>query len=125
MPLFSHFLGRTEMVRFVRFSVTGILNTAVDFSVFMGLSYLGVPLLVSQAFGYAAGMLNSFLVNRSWTFGSREPVVGRQMVRFVFFNLGLLALSMALLQGLVVGLGFSRFLGKFITVGLILALSFP
>jgi putative flippase GtrA len=79
---------------------------------------LGAPLLTRTDFGYAAGMLNSYLVNRSWTFGSREPVVGRQMVRFVLSKLGLLVLSMALLQGLVVGLGLTRFVGKIITVGL-------
>lgn len=124
MPFDWRFLNRTEMVRFVRFSITGLLNTAVDFSLFMILSYFGVWLLVAQAVGYTGGMLNSYLVNRSWTFGSREPIVGRQLVRFVFSNLIQLVLSMFLLQGLVVGMGLSKLVGKLLTVGFILTLSF-
>ena len=124
MPFDWRFLNRTEMVRFVRFSITGLLNTAVDFSLFMILSYFGVWLLVAQAVGYTGGMLNSYLVNRSWTFGSREPIVGRQLVRFVFSNLIQLVLSMFLLQWLVVDIGFSKLVGKVLTVGFIVTLSF-
>jgi putative flippase GtrA len=124
VPFDLRFLNRAEMVRFVRFSITGLLNTAVDFSLFMILSYFGVWLLVAQAVGYTGGMLNSFLINRSWTFGSREPIVGRQLVRFVFSNIIQLVLSMFLLQGLVVGMGLSKLIGKVLTIGFIVTLSF-
>ena len=53
---------------FLKFSVVGAANTLVDFAVYTVLYLLGVPFRVAQVFSYAAGTLNSYILNKSWTF---------------------------------------------------------
>jgi putative flippase GtrA len=55
-----------------RFAVVGALNTVVDYGLFNLLGYgLHMHLVVAQAIGVAAGIANSFLWNKMWTFRSR------------------------------------------------------
>ena len=91
-----------EARRFLKFGITGVGNTLVDFCVFTVLSYIGVSAYVSQVLSYSAGMLNSYVVNRSWTFRSRGAFFGPQMRRFIAVNLSLLLLSLVVLR---VGMG--------------------
>jgi putative flippase GtrA len=56
----------------VRFGLVGVLNTGLDFLVFVLLFYgLAWPLLVANSLGYLAGLANSYLLNSRWTFGDR------------------------------------------------------
>jgi putative flippase GtrA len=103
-----------QVTQFVRFLVVGCLNVAVTFAVFwlcyrwlplgslfvavtggadgrvaLALSRLGVGAIdaaVANAVGYVAGMVNSFVLNKLWTFeaGGRTA---RQLQRFVALNL--------------------------------------
>ncbi|WP_353858072.1 GtrA family protein [Azospirillum formosense] len=88
----------------LRFAVVGLLNTAVDFGVFLALlSLAGAPVLVANAAGFSAGTLCSFLVNRSWTFRVRreEAPMARRLPLFLAFNIVGLGLS-TLVVGLLV-----------------------
>ena len=81
---------------FMRFCLVGVVNTGVDFTVFAVLSNLGVLLLVAQCVSYACGVLNSFLLNRTWTFKGHGQSHG-QLIRFVALNLGTLTITYGLL----------------------------
>jgi putative flippase GtrA len=116
---------RAELGRFVRFALTGVLNTAVDFAVFTVLTYLlGAGTYISQAIAYSAGILNSYLVNRSWTFQSRENFWSRQMVRFILVNLALLLVSVIVIWFLFEQLGLPKLLAKIMATGVTVVLGF-
>jgi len=83
-------------LEFMRFCLVGAVNTAVDFSVFTVLTNMGVLLLVAQCVSYTCGVLNSFLLNRKWTFKGRGQSSG-QLIRFFTLNLGTLAITYGLL----------------------------
>ncbi|MBP2295620.1 GtrA family protein [Azospirillum rugosum] len=88
----------------VRFALVGLLNTGVDFAVFLALMAVpGTPVLLANACGYGVGVLSSFLLNRSWTFRVRrdEAPLARRLPVFLAFNLVGLALS-SLVVGLLV-----------------------
>ncbi|MDQ7097163.1 GtrA family protein [Desulfosporosinus sp. PR] len=85
-------------LEFFRFCVVGGINTGIDFGVFALLFAWGVPLLPAHTFSYCCGILNSFWLNRKWTFrktakGSspaeakptNQPI--RQMLQFTVLNL--------------------------------------
>jgi putative flippase GtrA len=110
--------------QFVRFLVVGCLNVAVTFTVFVlcyrwlhvggvlveltggsgsalarALSALGVGSIdaaVANAVGYVAGMVNSFVLNKLWTFEAAGHT-SRQLRRFVALNLVSLAVSTAIM----------------------------
>ena len=57
----------------LRFLLVGLVNTAVGYSVVMGAHYaLGASPLVANACGYLVGGAVSYLLNRTFTFGSRR-----------------------------------------------------
>lgn len=84
----------------MKFGIVGLLNTAVDFTVFALLTAGGVPVLPAQWISYACGTLNSYLWNRNWTFRDKNGRVRRQLIRFVLVNLAALTVATALLKWL-------------------------
>ncbi len=113
-----------ELGRFVRFGVTGAANTLVDFLVFTVLSYMGLGPYVSQVLSYSAGILNSYVINRSWTFASRERFFSAQLRRFLIANVSLLVLSVGLLRLGIEALGLPRLAAKAAATALIMVLGF-
>ncbi len=84
----------------VAFALVGLMNTAIDFLVFsLFLLLFHLPAEVAQIFGYCAGTLNSFLVNRRITFRSRgSDRLARQMLRYLLSCLIALGLSILFLS---------------------------
>ena len=75
----------------VRFGFVGVANTMVTLGVFALLAATGAPGPAASAVAFCAGSVNSFLLNRRWTF-SGIPLGRGGAVRF------------ALIQGLGAGL---------------------
>ncbi len=55
-------------MRFVRFLVVGVLNSAIGLALIYAAMAIGADYRVANAIGYAGGILISFVVNRGWTF---------------------------------------------------------
>lgn len=109
------------MKQLIRFSIVGCMNFAISYSVFLfsyrycpfsalahnqgllganlaaGMRLLDIPSIdgaVANLLGFAAGMVNSFLWNRFWTFQSPGET-RRQAGRFIVTNLACLLVSTA------------------------------
>lgn len=84
--------------QFIKFNVVGIMNTAVDFGVFMILNrYLGLIYAVSQVISYSCGMVNSYFLNKFWTFQKREDFTAIEVTKFILVNLCSLGISLLVL----------------------------
>ncbi|MBQ2752008.1 MAG: GtrA family protein [Oscillospiraceae bacterium] len=113
-----------EFFKLVKFGITGVMNTLVDFAVFLLLTHIGVAIYFAQVVSYSCGILNSYIVNRSWTFKSKGKFLGPQMVRFIAVNLSLLLLSLVLLWVFTEQLGFIKILAKLCSTVLIMVIGF-
>ena len=85
-----------ELGRITKFAVVGAINTAIDFSVFVFLLYQGgFSIIVSNTVAYCVGIINSFLMNKYWTFSDskRNGHPLQQFPLFVALNLIGLGLS--------------------------------
>ena len=80
------FNNKHTSIQFLRFCTVGAGNTAVDFTTFFLLTLAGVPYLLAQVFSYSAGMVNSFFVNRKWTFGVARKTNVSEIVKFIIVN---------------------------------------
>jgi putative flippase GtrA len=92
----------------VRFAIVGVANTVVDVTIFWILqSLLDVPYLLANVVSYSAGTLNSFVLNKTWTFSETrdEGSLSRQLPIFVVVNLFSLALSSVVLAALAQPIG--------------------
>lgn len=108
---------------FFRFCLVGVMNTGVDFAVFTLLSVGSIPLIAAQIVSYSCGVLNSFLMNRTWTF-KRTDRSTIQFIRFVSLSL----LTMAVTYGLMIEFHnqwqWPLLLSKFVATGLSLGINF-
>lgn len=81
----------------IKFGIVGCINTAVDFITFtLLLSALGMDKLVCQVGGYSMGIINSFVLNKLWTFNDKKEKTNTaaQFVKFVIINLISLGISL-------------------------------
>ncbi len=58
--------------QFIRFGIVGVINTLITISIIFILSNVyNVHYIISNIIGYIAGFMNSFLMNKFWTFQSK------------------------------------------------------
>lgn len=94
--------GDGPMVQFLKFAVVGVLNSAIQYLVFLFLySFTGTQYLLASIIGYVAGMTNSYILNRKWTFESRNQKLLTELSRFVAVNFVSLGVNLGLLYLLV------------------------
>lgn len=86
--------NKESQKRLIRFCVVGGANTLIDFGVFIGLHFgLGAGVMTAHVAGAFLAIVNSYLLNKFWTFGDTTPHNARQISRFVGISLTGLALS--------------------------------
>ena len=111
--------------QFVIYACVGVVNTAVHFGVFMLLlRVFDVPVLAASTVGYAAGVANSYFMNRLWTFAVTTRVNGLEFGRFVLVNLVALALNLVVLQYLTTVIGLSPEVSQVLAIGVSLVANF-
>jgi putative flippase GtrA len=76
----------------LRFGLVGGLNTLVDLLILNFLLLLfptnSIPVILAySALAYSLGAVNSFLLNKYWTFGYRKRTTRKEVVRFVVTTL--------------------------------------
>lgn len=85
-----------------RFATVGFITTAIDFVLFSLLAVgIGMPVIAANTISYSTGVLTSFILNRTWTFGLRVSDRGAARHAFKFGASNLLGL---LLSNLIVTL---------------------
>jgi len=109
----------------LKFSAVGLLNTGLHYAVFLVLLRLGhLNYLVASALGYCTGLVNSYLLNRRWTFESRDPKRHLEFGRFVAVNMAALGLNSTVLYGCVSQLGLRPEVGQGIALVISLGVNF-
>ena len=72
------------LMQFAKYAVVGVMNTLLTLMViYICKSILDINPYVSNAIGYAVGLINSFLWNRTWVFGAKDGKIHRQAVKFL------------------------------------------
>jgi putative flippase GtrA len=92
-------LPRDVIRQLVRFGIVGCSNTLLSWCAFALLVWLGVHYLLASAVAWTLGALNSYVLNRRWTFRSQ----GRwapELVRFGAVQCAGLLLDIVLLDAL-------------------------
>ncbi|MDL2235013.1 GtrA family protein [Christensenellaceae bacterium OttesenSCG-928-L17] len=84
--------------QFLQFNIVGILNTAVDFAVYTLLTeLLHVVYIPAKIISYACGILNSYILNSSWTFKKERRRTKREVLLFIAVNLVTLCVSLGMM----------------------------
>ena len=68
-----------------RYSITGLINTVLGYSVIFLLMFIGVNVFISNIVGYLNGLISSFYFNRNWVFQkSSENEMQKQLYAFIY-----------------------------------------
>ena len=111
----------------MQFSAIGLVNTGIDALFYFALTrFFGASPLAASALSFLAGSLNSFLLNKHWTFA--DPAGGsmmmRQYARFLVVTFTVLSVHQAALLLLHHQLGLPDLFAKAVGIALGVALGF-
>ena len=94
----------------VKFIIVGGANTAIDFVILFGLTFLGVDKIVANFFSTSVALVFSFFVNKSFTFKNETKNAKKQFALFLVITL----FGLWVIQPLVI-LGVTSLTESFIT----------
>lgn len=115
---------RDTIIQFIKFNITGVINTVLNYVVYSLLIYAGVGYRISLSVDYILGTMISYFLNKRFTFNIKDktslPMVGKMILSyFIIFIINLLLLSF-----LVEWIKINEYLGQFIAVIIIVIISF-
>ncbi len=106
--------------RFIRFAIVGVINTLVTIAVnTVCNNVFHFHYKVSWVIAYAAGVTNSYIMNKLWTFeskGGNETERTKEILQFVAVNLVSLAATTKGLDYLIQNMGIDKNLAQFPTI---------
>lgn len=84
-----------------KFIIVGLINTALDFSVYFLLTrligFMGTHPVLAKGISFSAGVLNSYIWNRKWTFKSTAQPI-RTIFPFIFVSVTGLLINTGVMQ---------------------------
>jgi putative flippase GtrA len=86
------------MIKFLKFCAVGVTNTIITLIVFYLINkVLMVNYIVSTSVSYLCGVVNSYYLNRRYTFKDKNSNVFLQFTRFITLNLVSLGVNLILM----------------------------
>jgi putative flippase GtrA len=117
--LFSIIKGLLNKYKsFIRFAIVGVINTLVTILVNMLCNNVfNIHYQKSWVIAYAAGVANSYIMNKLWTFESKgEKETTTEMIQFVVVNLVSLAATSLGLKYFVDYMGINKNIAQLPTI---------
>jgi len=85
------------LYQFLKFGIVGILNTLITLiCIFILMKIFKVSYIISNIIGYAWGLINSFILNKIWTFKSKGDTK-KESILFILVYLITYILQLGLL----------------------------
>ena len=102
-----------DLKKFVKFGITGVLNTAVDLLAYaLCLEVFRFNIEIAQAIGQCIAIVNSYIINKNWTFGKRKNYNITEILKFLLVNGGSIGINIASVYILHDILGVNKYLCK-------------
>jgi putative flippase GtrA len=111
------------LLQWLRFAIVGAANTLLSWCVYAVLEHVGVHYLLASSIAFAVGALNSYALNRRWTFRScdrRAP----EALRFGVVQCVGLALDVLLLYVSVHDIGIHHLIAQALVFPIASAVTF-
>ena len=83
--------------QFFKYGIVGVVNTLITLAaIFILMEFIGVHYVAANAVGYILGFINSFIMNKIWTFESKGNT-SKEILSFVLIFLVSYAFQLLLL----------------------------
>lgn len=106
------------MIKLIKFIIVGSINTLITLAVFYVLNKIfHINYLTSSLFAYVLGMVNSYTLNKKWTFQDRNKKVIIQFIKFIIVNLISLGINLFIMYISVNKFNLDSMLSQIIATG--------
>ena len=107
-------------IKFLKFGAVGIIGVGIDFLVtWFCKEKIGLNKYLSNALGFSFAVVNNFLLNRYWTFGTDTQPLAEQFLKFVLIAVIGLGINSLLLFLMLRFLKLNFYLSKLLVIGLV------
>lgn len=105
--------GRKTAGQFMRFICVGFINTAVTYAVFTVLvEFLDTEYTWANLWGYIAGVINSFIWNKTWVFRKKNSGIFREAALFILIFAICYGIQYVCLRLLAEGAGLNEYIAQ-------------
>ena len=125
--IYTTFINNEKYKNIIRFGCVGCLNTMFDFGIFSLLNSLfGINYIISQIISYSSGTINSYILNKFWTFNDTKTnkKTTKEIVQFIVVNTASLGVSLIGLSILMKNNSMNPFIAKIIAMVLAQVVNF-
>lgn len=113
-----------DIFRFIKFGLVGVLNTLINWILFILLNSFGIYYIISNVIAYSISTLNSYLWNSKWVFKYSGDNVKETSLKFIVLNVIGLTLNTIILYLLVDIVGLNKLIALVITTGIVMILNY-
>lgn len=113
-----------DFTRFIKFGLVGVLNTIINWVLFILLNSIGVYYIISNIIAYSISTLNSYLWNSKWVFKYNGDNVNQTTFKFITLNIIGLVLNTIILFLLVDIIKLPKIISLIITTGIVMILNY-
>ena len=120
----KEFIKNNDLIKLIRFSIVGVGNTLVNWSIFIILNVFGVYYIISNIIAYIIATINSYIWNSLWVFKYGQGLNINTSVRFFILNLVGLTVNTTIIYILVDILNFNKFIALVIASVLVVMMNY-
>jgi len=85
---------KIDLKKFIKFGITGVINTLIDLLIYAFLCEIIIlDPKISKIISQTIAIINSYIVNKNWTFQKRKNYNRSEIFKFLIINGGSLALN--------------------------------
>ena len=85
---------KIDLKKFFKFGITGVLNTLIDFLVYgFCIEILTLDAKIAQPIGQCVAIINSYIVNKYWTFNKGKSRDKTEVFKFLLVNGGSIGIN--------------------------------
>lgn len=117
-------IKNNDLIKLIRFSIVGVGNTLVNWSIFIILNVFGVYYIISNIIAYIIATVNSYIWNSSWVFKYGQGLNINTSVKFFILNLVGLTVNTTIMYILVDILNFNKFIALVIASVLVVIMNY-
>ena len=117
-------IKNNDLIKLIRFSIVGVGNTLVNWSIFIILNVFGVYYIISNIIAYTIATVNSYIWNSLWVFKYGQGLNINTSVKFFILNLVGLTVNTTIMYILVDILNFNKFIALVIASVLVVIMNY-
>jgi len=116
----NNILNNAYFFKFIKFGIVGFSGLFIDFGItYLAKEKLNIPKYIANAIGFLMAATSNYVLNRVWTFQSKNPEVMVEFTEFFLISLIGLGLNTLLLWILVSKFKLNFYLAKVFAIGFV------